>query len=335
MGKAKLAICDSDKTYAKNLYEYARKHYSDIYEILLFQSAQVLEEYLNENLIEILLISDDLMYLQEISKQPGYTIYLTTETGGDISGNSIYKYLPAHGIFQIIMSLCTAKQTATLMEEGTGKVKVIGVYSPIKRCFQTTFALTLGQVLATKCKTLYLNFESYSGFYKMECQRVGTDLLDLLYAAEMNPESFNYRVSSFAEHIGNMDYIPPVKVYSKYAEISAEQWINLIQSIRNRTNYEYLILDLTENVNRLVQVLKECDVIYTIQGIGSVAEAKMAQYEWLLREEECESVMKRMKKLKIPEFKEIPHDYELLSYSELAKYVRQVLTDSEMYANKM
>ena len=43
------------------------------------------------------------------------------------------------------------------------------LYSPVHRCLQSSFALTLGQLLSEKHPTLYLNFEHYIGISELRC----------------------------------------------------------------------------------------------------------------------------------------------------------------------
>ena len=57
------------------------------------------------------------------------------------------------------------------------KTKFIGIYSPVHRCLQSSFALTFAQLIAEKHPALYLNFEHCnsekrkSGLYSADAQR--------------------------------------------------------------------------------------------------------------------------------------------------------------------
>lgn len=53
----------------------------------------------------------------------------------------------------------------------------------MRRCLQTSFALTLGQELAKIRKTLYLSFEHYAGWNQLLDKGVRGDLAALLYFA--------------------------------------------------------------------------------------------------------------------------------------------------------
>ena len=96
---------------------------------------------------------------------------------------------------------------------------IIGIYTPIGRCLQTTFSLTLGQMLAKKYKTLYLNFEAYSGFSKILNKRFENDISDLMYYFECAREKLAYRLESMVETVNGLDFVPPVEIYQNLAGI--------------------------------------------------------------------------------------------------------------------
>ena len=61
------------------------------------------------------------------------------------------------------MSWYQPQEIPTLMTVTGRRSRMIGVYSPIGRCGKSSFAFTLGQVLAREEKVLYITLEEFSG----------------------------------------------------------------------------------------------------------------------------------------------------------------------------
>ncbi len=317
--KKVFVIAGKGSGYIQRLYEYILSCYSQDFEIVLFTNEASLSEYLKDNHAEILVYEEGF----EIKDRENVeTVIGLSETPG-VSG-TVYKYTACDSIMKNIMAVCAAEKPADLAKKSSSKA-LIGIYTPIKRCFQTTFAITLGQILAKSHKVLYLNFESFSGFEILRNRQGGTDLWDLVYFSECEEGNFNYRINSIKEKIGELDYIPPVKLFTRYEEVSAKKWEKLLNNLLTATDYEYIILDLSECVNGLLNILKRCTKIYTITDPGRIASAKVAQYENLLRTYAYDEVLDRTETITIPTFKEIPREFELLTKSELAGYIRKML----------
>ena len=320
MGKQNIAICGAESAYIKKLFEYIASAYEDSYEISLFTSEETFNEYQEKREPDIIIYED---WFYPFIRNGKVTVALSNEQGKE---NTVYKYMSCEKIFSEVMAICAATNEAKEDYTSSKGKEVIGIYSPVKRCFQTSFALTLGQILAKNKKVLYLNFESFSGFDSL-CRAVEkNDIFDLLYFSECQTQNFSYRVSSMKERIGNLDYISPVKTYMKYAEIHKEQWERLIDNILSKTEYECVILDLSEQVNGLLDVLRKCSVVYTLADDERISCAKVGQYQSLLRSCMYEDVLDKTKNIVVPRFREIPADFEMLPYSELADYIRRVIS---------
>ncbi|MBP5152890.1 MAG: hypothetical protein ILP13_08270 [Lachnospiraceae bacterium] len=329
MIKNTFVIYDTDEDYSRRLWEYLQGRLKDSHEILLFTDKNALEEYLNTARADVLLSAEPIP--ESLRKERVDVFVLLTENRHVGEGEpAVCKYSSADSLLREVMSLCAAGTAADTGFVRTGDpMEVIGIYSPVKRCFQTTFAITLGQIRAKKNRTLYLNFESFSGFDILEGRKQKTDLMDLLYFSECGTGSFEYRVSSMAEHIGELDYIPPARMYTRYRDVDKCQWLKLIERIRTETCYECLILDLSEQVAGLFEVLRECDRVYSMVGSDGSASAKFAQYEALLSEAGCKEVMDKTTRIELPKFKEIPGDFAMLPYSELADYIKKMLNEQD------
>lgn len=323
MKKRKLFVCDEESLYAEKLYDYISSNCPDIYECMIVTGRDVLTERIIVDKPDILLVSEAFADLQNTFREIKQVVYLTKKRPILPDVPAIYKYSPVSVILDELMDLCTVTEAVPF--DTKKKTGIIGIYTPVKRCFQTTFALTLGQILAKDKKTLYLNFESFSGFDILTGKTTKTDLMDLLYLSECDRDSFLYRIGSLTERFGNLEYIPPTRVYTAFAEITARQWQSLIDLLSEQTDYDYLILDLSEQVIGLLDILNRCDHIYTIVDSGKTASAKMAQYETLIGELHSGNIIKKTEKITIPVYKEIPAEYEMLIYSELASYVKKLI----------
>lgn len=323
MGKQVFAVCGKEESYINKLYEYILKNYGEDFKVVLFTKEDSLATFMQESSVELVLAEEDF----KVPKTEALLISLLSRPG---KTGGVYKYMSSEQIMKEVMTVCADAKSIKGAIQCEENARIIGIYTPIKRCFQTTFALTVGQILAKRHKVLYLNFEGYSGFEKLFHANGKSDLTDLVYFSETGKDSLSYRIESIKEKIGELDYINPIKIISKYKDISREQWERLINNLSEHTDYEYILLDLSEQVNGLLNILQKCTRIYTITDSERMASAKMAQYENLLRESNFGDVTGKTQNIMLPRFREIPPDFEMLPYSELADYVKKIICyDSE------
>ena len=275
--------------------------------------------------IECLLVSES-VYGQEVEVLKIPHIIILSENGENLNKalHHINKYQSCENILHEVMEYYTEKSEAvpTALRTGIRKMQIIGIYTPIGRCLQTTFSLTLGQMLARRFKTLYLNFEVYSGFSRLLSRTFDSDISDLMYYFACAREKLACRMESMVETVNGLDFIPPAEIYQNLAGIRGSQWMDLFQEIEKSSEYEYLILDLTDSIMDLWEVLKGCDHIYTISRDDGMAMAKIEQYEKVLEQMEYGEITARTTRWKLPVFKQLPRQMEELTYGELAKYIK-------------
>ena len=178
LSKKRLVIYDRDEKYASNLMEYLRSTEDFPYAISVFSEKVVLLEYSVEKEIHLLLVSESAY--AEIKDQVKAERIMILNESGELTWKdlqNIRKYQSAEHIVQEIMHYYVevsevfpfklALQTDT---------KLIGFFSPVRRCSQTTMGLTIGQIMADKFRTLYLNFESSGKVWnapKKLCKKAG------------------------------------------------------------------------------------------------------------------------------------------------------------------
>jgi hypothetical protein len=331
MDKNILAVCDLEETYACQLMDYLNLKKTVPFEVQAFTVVEKLMEYAKKEKIDVLLISEEAI-TQELNELNIGEIFVLSEeeTTFDKEGyKSIYKYQETENILREVM--CYYAEAGSVIKSRnsiTTGMEVIGIYSPVKRTLKTSFAMTLGQIIAKDKRTLYINLEEYAGFNSLLCTTYMTDMSDLMYYISQNRQNFIWKLASMVQSIGNMDYIPPALSPLDIKTVRRDQWISFLEEIK-KCNYEVMILDLGEAVEGIFDILRICTKIYTPTRDDGVSYAKMEQYEALLKIMNYSDVLEKTRKLSFSYFKGIEYGIENLVHSELGTYVKKLLEVDE------
>lgn len=324
------AICDLEVEYAYNFMEYLNQRKNLPFEVQAFTSAEVLCDYAKTQPIEILLISDKAMCEAVKQLKMSRLIVLTEGVHHPELDHypSIYKYQSSDQVIREVMDCYSAEKAA---HEGITVLKkdtyVIGVYSPIGRAQKTSFALTMGQILARERAVLYINLESYAGFEQIFEETYERTLSDLLYFVRQENTNVIHRLNGMVRSIQNLDYMPPALSPMDIQCTASQEWITLFEEIVRNSNYEVLILDLGDGVQELFHILDYCRKVYVPIRTDALSTAKITQFETLLRTWDYENVLEKMQKIKLPfhSTNRTGKGYiEDLVWSELGDYVRQL-----------
>ncbi len=328
------AICDMEEAYAFRLMEYILEKVRLPYTFHLFTKVEELEKFAAQGEIEILLIAENALKMlqEEYIRRQAAQIFVLQESDEAVEAREglgcINKFQSPEKIVEALSETVTGMSDwnrETVQEEM--QVKLIGVYSPIKRCLQTSFALTMGQILAKKYRTLYFNFECYSGFGQMLRREFPMDMMDLMYYFRCDQDRLYLRLPSMIQNINGLDYIPPMQSDLGWREVTGGQWLELCRKIAGIGQYEYIILDLDDGMEGLFDLLRKCYKIYTITKEDSFATAKINQYEQILKFHELEEIADKTVKCRFPVFKELPANLELMTHGELAGYVKAIIKE--------
>lgn len=322
-----LVLCDKEEEYAGLMTEYLKLHKELPWEIHTYTEVETLLQKERKANIALLVVAES-VFAEEIKVlNPGKLIILN-ESGviREKGIENINKYQQADMVLKGLLEAYTDIASGQLPRLAEGyKTKVIGIYSPVRRCHQTTFSLTMGQLLAEEKRTLYLNFEHYAGIRELLPDMQIKDMADLLYFLNADKEKFQLRMQSMLQRKGSLDYIPPMKSGQNLLDVTANDWLRLLQNITEWGEYEYVILDLSESMQGLFDILRVCTKVFTLTQEDHVAQCKLMQYEEVLRLYEYEDVLDKTCKCTLPNISRIPGEIEQYTKGELAKYVRKQL----------
>lgn len=324
----RICICDSEVSYGEHLVEYLRQEGRLARDIYLYTSREMFLEKETPLTTRLLVIAQS-QYSEEIGRAGFDEVLVLNESGTYMEKpENMSKYQSVEHICDRIRELCAAQEEALPGGVRHGKpMKLIGIYSPVTRCLQTTFALCMGQLLSEKASALYLNFEAFSGLESMLDRSFRGTVSDLLYFNDCAREKLSGQLQYMTEKIGNLDFLPPMESYILLRAVRAEQWLNLLQTIEKVTDYEYCILDLSEHMDGVLEVLRQCDYVFTITREDGFAAAKMAQYEALLKSTQYEDIFMKTRRCRLPVFRELPGNLSTLTHGELASSVGGILRE--------
>lgn len=323
-------LCDGEEEYAQLLTDFLKKQKDIPWKIHTYTSAEELMRFEKEP-VGFLAVAESAYSDALQTLQPLRTVILN-ESGvvrwEDIP--CVDKYQAAAEVLKYFLQIyMEVADTCLPRLRMNCRTKFIGNYSPVHRSMQTSFALTMSQMLAREHATLYLNFEHYAGIADLLPDLQTLDLADLLYFLNAGKEKFRLRLQTMVRHVGNLEYVPPMKSGQNLLTVQAAEWIGLLQKIEELGEYEYVILDLSESMQGLFEILRLCRRVYTLTREDRIAKAKLLQYEQLLSLYEYGDVLEKTERLSLTHIRRLPEELELLTRGELADLVGGLIRELE------
>lgn len=327
-----LVIFDKDALYATRLQQFLCKREGNHFQVFSFTNeADLYSACGKEKNIEpeILLVAES-CFCKELSEIGAKHIFILNETG--LRKYSEYvnlnKYQSAGELFQqILLEYAEREKEVIPRFYGKKKARIIGVYTPVTRCLQTSFSLTLSQKLGKRGKALYINFEQYSGFSKLFQKGYLKDLSDLVYFFTYSREKFLYWLEGVVEHFGRMDYVPPVLTAAALSEVPSDIWLEMIELIGTEAGYDYIVLDLSDSVQGIFNILDLCYRVYTITGEDVVSVAKISQFQQIVESIQYTTLREKIRYLKFPSITVKNCVFGDIIHGDLSDYVHKLLGD--------
>lgn len=321
-----MVLCDEEEEYAQLMTEFLKKRKDLPWVLRTYTSVEELFGRENEG-VDMLVVAES-AYFEQLQKLCPDGLVILNESGLMRWEGMRYvdKYSRAEEVLKQLLAIYADITDIPMPRLAIGlHTKFVGNYSPVRRCMQSSFALTLGQMLAEKHKTLYLNFEHYAGMGEALSNMPSLDLADLLYFLNAEEEKFRIRMQTILKQIGKLDYIPPMKVGQNLLSVTGEEWLELLRKIEELGVYEYVILDLSESMQGLFEILRLCSRVFTSVAHDPAADRKLMQYEQVLALYEYGDVLEKTSQLDLSHIHRLPPEPEQLTRGEMAEVVRGLM----------
>lgn len=289
-----MAVCDEEEYYAAKLADYLNLKEHFPFEVIHFTDIGRMKAFMEKNRPDIILVNEESAesVLKFSAKEQ---IIFLSKTGISNENNykCVYKYQSCEKIIQQILTMMAERNVSSTYVSRKNGLKIIGFYTPVKRSYQTTAALIAGELLSKLDKVLYMNLEAFSGLPESLGLNFEKELSDLLYYIQNKKKGIQYLLGGISIERNGLSILPPMSCQMDLISILTEEWIQLLKELERYSDYEYLILDLSDSIQGLFEILRQCFRIYTIIQNDEIAVAKIKQYEEELKKCSYEDVISK------------------------------------------
>lgn len=328
--KNALVLYDGEQEYVTLLSEYLGRQKGIPWEIRTYTELKTLLEY--EKGPVCMLVVAESAFTEAVEQVQAERIVILNESGmlrfGKYPNTNKYQMadLVLKDFLELYAEIASLPFTRIKQDAHT---RLLGFFSPIRRCMQTTLSLCMAHILAEKHAVLYINFEQFAENVEQYETENGRDLSDLLYFMNADAEKFPLRLQTMISHREGVDYLPPVKYGTNLLTVSPAEWLQLLEKITDLKEYDYVLLDLSESLQGLPEILRACSRVYTIVKNDRISRGKLYRYEKMLAAYSCDEVNSKTVKCAIPNIKRLPEGSEQFRRGELAEYAKGLLKEGE------
>ncbi|HCT92014.1 MAG TPA: hypothetical protein DF613_11650 [Lachnospiraceae bacterium] len=324
-----LAVCAGEGGYGVKLAEYVRNQTGCPFLVQAFSTVETLKEYLKLRSVDAILLDEVLYEKEEWQEYSGILCLLGNGIGQEDYPPRVFKYQPARDIVhEILAQWGSVTETGGYPLASKKRMEIFGVYSPVGRCGKSLFTLALGLELARYRRTLYLNLESWPALEGRLKISSGESLSDLLYFLRQKREPLPERIYGMAVTVCRLDMIPPVRAPADLAAVSVEDWQYLFETLRCRSSYEAVVLDIGDSPQPTEKLLGICGRVYVPTLPDRESGIKLERFLTFMRENACRELAPEIETVSLPGTEPAETDgswAEQILWGNMGDFVRRLL----------
>ncbi len=326
--KHTMIIYDRDRKYADKAAGYINSKDGFPFEVRVPESVDATlygKKGLN---IDIALMDEDLYEESKAFVDEGTEVLLLSGDSLKKVGNKhvIYKYQSMEGIIKEILMYASSKDKLGNLITRKNQMKLIGLYSPVRRSGQTSLGLAMGQILSKTHRTLYVSMDCYGSVPGEELNiPYSGDLSDLLYSMNNNVKDIASLIGGVSGNLGGLDVMPPMERHNDLISISYSQWRKFLGYLEEGTDYEYIILDMSLAVQGLIEITALCNKLITTVIDEKKDYCRLESFKKEL--EGIENINDNLKIIRVPYGNEITVGHISAGNTELTECARELIKE--------
>ncbi len=327
-----LVIYDEDEEYIKSFSEYVNNMSNAAFSVAGFTNLDSLLQFVNERRPSLILVSEKLLCEEII--ELNIQIMLLSDDGRETNKyefSEVWKYQPGDNIIREVSSYiaeCDSfNSDGRVFVNNTG-VKIIAVYSPVRRCGSTSFAISLGQILSESKKVLYLNFEEFSGLRSIVKGEYMSDISDVMYYYIQGNTNMAMRFKAAIHSLQKMDYIPPMIFTEDIRNIDMNTWCSFIRNIPQWSDYDVIVLDIGPMFQNVFEIMSICDRVYVPYVDDSISRVKLEEFKLYLQSTLYGDNLDKMN-IFVNQFSSSKKEFDLMEicYGQYREFVKKIAWD--------
>ena len=272
-----LTICDSNQFYARKLSEFINSRKGYPFLARYCNSIEECKQMIHSGKADIILSNmENYEKMKDEVDSERVIVMLDSKEGVD-GNNRIYKYQNCDVVLKEILKMASSIEDINVYINRSTTMKVIAVYTPNDSRIATSIALDIGKLLSGRASTLFISLDGMSVIPDITGIEVDVDMSDLV-CENMTEGGLSNAIIGSVRRLGNMDILPIMHNYQDMASVTNEEWKNFIRDIERKSDYEYVVIDLTESVRNLFDILKLANYICVAASKGTVDGYRYRQF---------------------------------------------------------
>lgn len=274
----KLAIYDRDMEYLRHLAEYLKSKAPGLFQIKLFTKEEALKEFLQGEMADILLLTEEMPEAKEMAVYCGHLVLLTQApmTEKKPSVHTIYKYQPGEAILKELRELLPQDAVRNTGRDTLEK-EVISVISLNPGKLSQGFSLSLWNEKCKEKKTLFITLLAYPFLEELRIQEGETGLSEFIYYLKQNSPGLLRKGKEYVSVKESFEYMKGVSFGADLYELTAED-VNNWFTLLSQWEYDTVLFDIGIFTQASIRVLQESSVIYLISEEDRLSEEQLANF---------------------------------------------------------
>lgn len=279
--KIKLAILEKDASYLNRFINVFSTKYADKMEIYSFTDKNAAVEALENNRIDVFIVSDMFeVNVEALPKRCSFAYFVDSPDVESVNGlRAICKFQKIDLIYKQILSLYAENANSISdFKMGDGDTKVVAFTSPSGGVGCSTLAAACALYYAAQGKkVLYLNLERYGSADRFFAAEGQFDMSDVIFAIKSKKANLAMKLESCVKvDPRGVYFFSETKNAMDMLELENEECAQLISELRISGTYEYIILDVDFMVGKdTLSLYRKADRLVLVGDGSDISNGKL------------------------------------------------------------